>query len=141
MILLGKTGEGKTHLATALGRRACAEGHKTLFMPVNFLFEETSAHKAAGKYLSFVRKLTKTDILILDDFGLRAYLHEEATALVDILEERYQKGATIITSQVDIPGWKKLFEDAVIAEAIIDRMKNPSQKTVLKGGSYRARIH
>ena len=140
LILLGKTGEGKTHLATALGRKACAEGHRTLFMSVNFLFEEITAQKAAGKYLPFVRRLTKTDILILDDFGLRAYLHEEATALIDILEERYQKGATIITSQVDIPGWKKLFEDPVVAEAAIDRMKNPAQKLVLKGGSYRARL-
>lgn len=140
LLLFGKTGEGKTHLAVALGRRLCAEGVQTTFMPVNLLFEEVSAARAAGGYLKLLRKLNKSKALILDDFGLRAYTHEEATVLVDLLEDRYRNGVVIVTSQVDPRGWLKLFEDAVVGEAIVDRLKHPAQRVVLKGGSYRERL-
>lgn len=140
LLLFGKTGEGKTHLAISLGRRLCAEGIQTIFAPVNHLFEEIAAAKAAGKYLQLVRQLNKAKALILDDFGLRSYTHEEATALVDLLEDRYQRGVVIVTSQVDSRGWPKLFEDPVVAEAIVDRLIHPSQRIVLKGGSYRERL-
>ena len=85
LLLLGKTGAGKTHLAIAIGRRLCAENISTLFFPVNFLFEEILAAKAAGKYLNFVKKISGSQVLILDDFGLRNYSHDEANVLVDIL--------------------------------------------------------
>lgn len=140
LLLLGKTGEGKTHLAVALGRRLCADGIQTVFLSVNLLFEEVAAAKAAGGYLKLLKKLNKSQALILDDFGLRAYTHEEATVLVDLLEERYRQGIVIVTSQVDPRGWLKLFDDAVIGEAIVDRLRNPSKRITLKGGSYRARL-
>jgi DNA replication protein DnaC len=66
LLLFGKTGEGKTHLAVALGRRLCAEGIQTTFVPVNLLFEEIAAAKAAGKYLQLLRQLNKAKTLILD---------------------------------------------------------------------------
>lgn len=141
LLILGKTGEGKSHLAIAIGKKLCQEGHKTLFLPMNFLFEEIAAARAAGRYLSYVRALIKTEAIILDDLGLRNYTHEEASSLLDILEERYQKGIVILTSQVNPEGWLKLFEDPVIAEAIVDRIIHPSQKIILKGGSsYRERL-
>lgn len=141
LLLLGKTGEGKTHLAIAIGKRLCQEGHRTLFLPVNFLFEEIQAARAAGRYLPYLKTIIKTAALILDDFGLRNYTHEEATSLMDILEERYQKGVVLLTSQINPEGWLKLFEDPVIAEAIVDRLVHPSQKLVLKGGgSYREKL-
>jgi DNA replication protein DnaC len=138
LLILGKTGAGKTHLAIALGRRLCQEGHSTVFVPANFLFEEIQAAKAAGRYLNYVKGLCKAKTLILDDLGLRNYTHEEATSLIDILEERYQKAPLIVTSQVEPQGWLKLFEDPVIAEAIVDRLIHPCQKITLKGEkSYR----
>jgi DNA replication protein DnaC len=138
LLLVGKTGMGKTHLAIALGHRLCQHGHATVFLPVNFLFEEIQAAKAAGRYLSYIRSLIKANVLILDDLGLRTYTHEEATALLDILEERYQKAPVIVTSQVEPQGWLKLFEDPVIAEAIVDRLIHPAQKVTLKADrSYR----
>ena len=141
LLILGKTGLGKTHLAIALGKRLCQEGHPTQFLPVNFLFEEIQAAKAAGRYLNYVRSLIKAKVLILDDLGLRNYTHEEATSLIDILEERYHKAPIIITSQVEPQGWLKLFEDAVIGEAIVDRLIHPCQKLTLKGDkSYREKL-
>lgn len=140
LIILGRTGEGKTHLAVAVGRRLCSEGLSTAFLPVNFLFEEVLAAKSSGKYLGYLKKLSQTKVLVLDDFGLRNYTHDEANTLVDLLEERSRKGPVIVTSQVDPKGWGKLFEDQVISEAIVDRLENPSQKITLKGGSYRERL-
>jgi DNA replication protein DnaC len=140
LLILGRTGEGKTHLAVALGRRLCRENRSVTFLPVNFLFEEVMAAKTAGKYLFYIRKINKSDLIILDDFGLRNYTHEEATVLVDILEDRVGRGPVIVTSQVEPQGWLKLFEDPVIAEAIVDRLLNPSQKITLRGGSYREKL-
>lgn len=140
LLILGRTGEGKTHLAIAIGRRLCAENVSTLFLPVNFLFEEVQAAKAAGKYLTFIKRLTQTKVIVLDDFGLRNYTHEEANVLVDLLEDRHRKGSVIVTSQVDPKGWMKLFEDPVIAEAIVSRLEHPSQRINLRGGNYREKL-
>lgn len=140
LLLLGRTGEGKTHLAIALGHRLCAHGVSVAFHMTNLLFEEVAASRAAGKYLSFVDRLRKTSVLILDDFGLRSYTHAEATILMDILEGRTGRGITIVTSQVAVAGWRKLFEDPVIAEGVVDRLSNPSMEIVLKGGSYREKL-
>jgi DNA replication protein DnaC len=140
LLLLGKTGQGKTHLAVAIGRRLCTENVSVLFMPMNFLFEEVIAARSAGKYLSYVKRLGQQRVLILDDFGLRSYSHEEATVLVDLLEDRHRKGSVIITSQVDPRGWPKLFEDPVISEAIVSRLEHPSQRVLLAGGDYREKL-
>ncbi len=140
LVILGKTGEGKTHLAQAVGRRLCQNEIRVAFASVNLLMEEIQSQRIAGRYLIFIRNFNRAEVLILDDFGLRNYTHEEATCLVDILEERYRKGTVIVTSQVDPRGWIKLFEDPVIAEAVVDRLVNPSQTITLKGGSYRERI-
>lgn len=140
LLLLGKTGAGKTHLAIAIGRRLCAENISTLFLPVNFLFEEVRAAKVSGKYLNYIKRLTLAKVIVLDDFGLRNYTHEEASVLVDMLEDRHQKGSVIVTSQVDSRGWLKLFEDPIIAEAIVSRLEHPSQKLILNGGNYREKL-
>lgn len=140
LLIFGKTGEGKTQLAISIGKRICREEISTQFYSVNLMFEEVKAARASGKYLKFVEDLKKIKCLILDDFGLRNYTHEEATVFMDILDSRYRKGTTIVTSQVDNLGWSKLYEDPAIGEAIVDRLVNPSQKILLKGGSYRERI-
>lgn len=141
LLILGRTGEGKTHLAITLGRKICQENLSVSFLPVNLMFEEVLAARSAGKMIGYLTRLNSTQVLILDDFGLRQYSHEEANVLVEVLEARARKGPVIITSQVDPKGWFKLFEDPVIAEAIVDRMVNPSQRINLKGGSYREKLN
>jgi len=140
LIVLGKSGEGKTQLVNAIGRRLCYEGIKTQFFSTNLLFEEVAAERAAGNYLKLLRRLNRSEVLILDDFGLRSYNHDEANVLIDLIEERYRKGIVMITSQVDPAGWESLFEDPVIGEAIVDRLNNPSMVVKLKGGSYRGKL-
>ena len=140
LIICGRTGEGKTHLAIALGRRLCQEGISVAFLSVHLMFEEVLAARAQGKLIGYLNRLNQTKVLIFDDFGLRNYTHEEATVLVELLEARARKGPVVVTSQVDPRGWAKLFEDPVIAEAIVDRLQHPSRRLTLKGGSYRERL-
>ena len=140
LLIEGTTGVGKTHLAIALGKVICDDGNSTRFFSTNLFFEEVAAEKAAGRYLQFIRKIAKMAAIILDDFALRNYTHDEATILLEVLEERYGKGIVIVTSQVSPSGWKTLFEDPVIAEAIIDRLKNPSESIKLTGPTRRARV-
>lgn len=140
VLITGSTGTGKTHLAIALGKKLCSENIRVQFFSTNLFFEECQAEKVSGNYLKWLKKLKQTNVLILDDFGLRNYSHEEATILLDLLEERYRKGLVILTSQVEPSGWGKLFEDPVIAEAITDRLLNPSRIMVLKGSSYREKL-
>ena len=89
LILLGKTGEGKSHLGMALGRRICQDGISVKFQSTNLLFETIAAERAAGTYLKWLAYITSAKVLILDDFGLRKYNHDEATCLMDVLEGRY----------------------------------------------------
>lgn len=122
IVLFGSTGAGKSYLAQAIGHAACQSGREALFIPMNYLFSQIKAADKAGTYLSALKRLGLVPLLILDDFGLRSYTHQEATQLYQIFEDRYQKCSTIITTQTKPQGWKDLFEDAVIAESIIDRI-------------------
>lgn len=140
LIINGKTGVGKSHLATALGQKMCQESQKTKFFSVNFFFEEAFAQKTTGKYLNWIRILSKHNAIILDDFGLRGLNHQEATILIDLLEECHKKCVILVTSQVEPKGWLNLFEDPVVGEAIVDRLINPSQHIILQGDSYRSRL-
>ena len=125
-------------MAQAIGNECCASGYETLFIPVNRLFKEIDMAEAQGNYLSYLSRLGKVRLLILDDFGLRKYTHKEATIFYEILEDRYRKGSVIITSQVKPQGWETLFEDKVIAEAILDRLMANSQTIDVKGESFRS---
>ena len=137
ILFSGGTGAGKSYLAQAIGQRACLNGIESLYYPVNKFFKEVEESEVAGNYLKFLQKIKRCGILIFDDFGLRNYSHKEASILYDVLEDRYQKGSTIITSQIKSAGWKTLFEDEVIAEAIVDRLTSCAHKISVKGPSYR----
>lgn len=140
LLITGSTGTGKTHLSIALGKKLCLAGLSVQFGSVNLILEEAQSEKTAGKYLGWIKRMTRTNVLVIDDFALREYTHEEAGIMLDLFEERYRKGVLIVTSQVDPRGWKKLFEDPVIAESITDRMINPSRIIEFKGPSYREKL-
>jgi DNA replication protein DnaC len=137
IIFVGATWVGKSFLAQAIGHAACMSEKGSRFMPVNYLFELYKEAERAGKVLSFFIKFATYDILILDDLGLRKFTHEEATVLYQIIEDRYQKGSTIITTQVKVPGLKDLFDDQVMAEAIINRLVSTAHVIEVKDDNYR----
>jgi len=137
LIITGPTGVGKTHLAIALGSLCCQANYSVLFQSSSLLFEAVNAEKAAGRYLAFLEKLKKVKVLILDDFALKDLAHDEANTLLEILEERYEHGVNIVTSQVDPQGWKGLIQDPVLREAVVDRLTHPADLIKMKGDSFR----
>ena len=140
VIFLGGTGVGKSFLAQAIGHEACAQGVEVFFIAANRLFKELELAEAQGTYLTYMNRLRKrVELLIIDDFGLRNYSHQEANVLYEILEDRYKHGSLIMTSQVRPEGWRSLFEDEVIAEAILDRIMACADTVEVKGSSYRRR--
>lgn len=140
LIFLGGTGAGKSFVAQAIGHAACSVGIEVLFVSLNRLFKELEMADKQGTYLTYMKRLReRIKLLIIDDMGLRSYSHQEATILYEILEERYQKGSVIVTSQVSPLGWKSLFEDPVIAEAICDRLTACAHTIEVKGKSFRGR--
>lgn len=140
LIFLGGTGVGKSFLAQGIGHTACAVGIEVFFISLNRLFKELEVADKQGSYLTYMKRLRdRVKLLIIDDMGLRSYSHREATILYEILEDRYQKGSIIVTSQVNPLGWKSLFEDPVIAEAICDRLTACAHTVEVKGDSFRSR--
>ena len=140
IIFLGGTGVGKSFLAQAIGHEACAVGIEVFFISANRLFKELELAEKQGTYLTYMNKLRKrVELLIMDDFGLRNYSHQEANVLYEILEDRYKHGSLIMTSQVRPQGWVSLFEDHVIAESILDRLTACAQTVEVKGPSCRGK--
>lgn len=140
LLFIGGTGAGKSFLAQAIGYSACSSGVETFFISANKLFKEIELAEAQGNYLMYLNRLKlRVKLLIIDDLGLRNYSHKEANILYEILEDRYRKGPVIITSQVKTLGWKDLFEDEVIAEAIIDRLTACAHIIDVKGESVRGK--
>lgn len=136
LLLLGPTGVGKTFVATAIGHQACMEGHTVLFEGMNCLIETIKLHRMGGTFLRVRKKLIETDLLIIDDLGIKTLEVEMVQDLYDILEERYLKKATIITSQLPVSNWKEVIADPVVLEAIVDRIAH-GYKIEITGESYR----
>lgn len=138
LIFVGGTGAGKSFLAQAIGHAACMGGVESYFISANRLFKEIEIAEAQGNYLTYMNRLSmRVKLLIIDDLGLRNYTHKEANILYEVLEDRYRKGPIIITSQVKPQGWKSLFEDEVIAEAILDRLTSCAHIVDVRGDSFR----
>lgn len=137
VLITGATGCGKSYLACALGARACQLGFKTIYLGMARLLEKIGTAKFDQTYVIMLDALAKTDLLILDDFGLHEITHTGRIALLQILEDRYGKGATIITSQIPIEHWYDYLNEPTLADAIIDRLAAKAHKIELKGESMR----
>ena len=140
LILTGGTGSGKTELSIILGKVACHAQLTVKFMAVNEFFEEAYSQRAAGKYRTWFNRQKKFDIVVFDDFALRTYQHDECGMLLDFLEDRYRKKVHIFSSQVELEGWSSVIEDPVLADALLDRIKNPSHRIKITGSSYREKL-
>jgi DNA replication protein DnaC len=137
LLLIGPTGIGKTYLARSAGFQACSHGKNVLFMPVTDFLETDSTVRAEGGYLKFREKLTKPDLLILDDFGMRKFTSQEAEDLRDVLEQRSYGKSTLITTQLPLSHWKEVIADDVIYDALVDRLEGLALEIKITGESYR----
>lgn len=139
ILITGSTGCGKSYLACALGRQACMLGYRTLYFAMNRFIEALAGARLDGTYIRWLNQIAKTPLLILDDFGLQPLDHHMKLALLQILEDRYAKGATIITSQLPVKAWYEYIKEPTLADAIMDRMTANANKIELKGESLRTK--
>lgn len=137
LIITGASGTGKSYLAQALGYQACLMEHKTLYVNTSKLLGELSLSKMDGTYLKELGKIERTKLLVLDDFGLQAFDKQGREILMDIIDQRYNEAATIISSQIPVSAWYDLIGEGTIADAILDRIVNSSHRIKLEGDSLR----
>ncbi len=140
IIITGATGCGKSYLACALGRQACALGYKTLYLGLNRFTEKLSLAKLDGSYIKLLNQLEKIPLIILDDFGLSPLENQVKIALLQVLEDRYGKRSTIITSQLPVNKWYQYINEPTLADAIMDRLSGSAHRFELKGESLRRKM-
>lgn len=140
VLITGATGCGKSFLASALGHQACAQGHKVAYYNLQKLLIKTKMARLEGTIFKFFEKLSKINLLILDDFGLTHLDQQHCLDLMEIIEDRHGRQATIISSQLPVASWYDIFGEETIADAILDRLIHTSYRIELKGESLRNKL-
>jgi DNA replication protein DnaC len=137
LILAGPTGVGKSWLACAIGHKACRDNRSVLYHRVPKLFEDLALARGDGRHPRLLRSLGRADLLILDDWGLEPLDAAARHDLLEILEERYGRRSTIVTSQLPLDRWHEIIADPTYADAILDRLVHNAHRIELSGESMR----
>ncbi len=137
VLITGPTGCGKTYLGCVLATQACQHGLSVRYFRTSRLLEALSIAHGDGRFTRLIQQLAKTDLLVLDDWGLEKLTLIQRNDMLEIMEDRHGSRSTLITSQVPINQWHKSIGDATLADAILDRLLHNSHKLKLKGESMR----
>jgi DNA replication protein DnaC len=137
VIITGPTGIGKSYLAEALVNKACREGGTARCYRASRLFQELAMAKGDGSYAVLLQKIAKTDLLVIDDWGLAPLTDGERRDLLEIMEDRHGIRSTLITSQYPVATWHDLIGEPTLADAILDRVVHNAHKIILDGDSMR----
>lgn len=137
VLLLGKTGVGKSHIAQALGHRACLAGYQVLYTSAHQMLTTLRAARADASHDRKMLRYTTPDLLIVDDLGLRPLRDDEPDDLYEIIRQRYERGSMVITSNRAVEEWAPLFGDALLAGAAMDRLLHHADVISIDGDSYR----
>lgn len=138
VLICGPAGVGKSHLAQALGHEACRQGYEVVFGNTHKLVQTINGGRADGSYERRLESYLRPDVLILDDFGLRALNAQGAEDLYDVISERYEQGSIMLTSNRAPSEWPDLFGNPLLASAGLDRLAQHAETVVITGRSYRA---
>lgn len=137
LLITGPCGVGKTWLACALGQRACRDGKSVLYHRLPRLFAELELAHGDGRFPRLFRQLVRADLLILDDWGPDRLTAGQRRDLMEIVEDRYQVGSTVITSQLPVDAWHDVIDEPTFADAILDRLIHNAHRLALDGPSLR----
>ncbi|TKB50302.1 transposase [Ferrimonas sediminicola] len=137
VLITGPTGSGKTYVACALGEQACQQHRRVGYYRLPRLLGDLVAGHADGSYNQQLTQLSKKELLILDDWGLEKLTGRQASDLLEVMEERYRRGSTVIASQLPISEWYQMISNATVADALLDRLLHHSHRLELKGESMR----
>ncbi len=137
MLITGPTGVGKSYLACAFAERACRSGFTALYLRAPRLYQELAVSRGYGSYGRLLARLTRTQLLIIDDWGLAPLKDQERRDLLEVVEDRYERASTLITSQLPVKAWHEVIGDATLADAICDRLVHCAHRLELKGPSLR----
>lgn len=137
IVVVGKTGVGKSYLGSALADAACRKGFRSVFFRVPRLLEELALARLAGELGSLLGKLSRIDVLVLDDLLLNPMTDTERRDLLEVIEDRYDRTSTVITSQLPTKTWHEALNDPTIADAICDRLVHNAHVIKIGGPSLR----
>jgi DNA replication protein DnaC len=137
VLLTGPTGVGKTYLACALANQACRQNASALYFRLPRLLQDLAIARGDGRYAKLLAQFAKTDVLVLDDWGLAAFTDESRRDLLEIFDDRHGSRSTIVTSQFPVEHWHEALGDPTLADAILDRLVHNAHRIALKGDSLR----
>ena len=139
LIINGPTGVGKTWIACALAQKACREGYTALYLRLPRLFEDLGLAHGDGRFTKLMAGFAKTDLIILDDWGLAKFTAEQRRDMLELLDDRHGSRSTVVTSQVPVEHWHEVIGDPTLGDAILDRIVHSAYRINLKGESMRKR--
>src|SRR6202171_3459643 len=137
LLITGKTGTGKSWLACALGHKACRDDRPVLYHRVPRLLDALALARGDGRHARLLKSLARAELLILDDWGLATLTPEQGRDILEIVEDRHNRGSTIVTSQLPVDHWHEAIANPTIADAILDRLVHNAHRLTLKGESMR----
>lgn len=137
VLLVGRAGVGKSHIAQALGQRACRAGHQVIYVSASDMLAQLRAARADNSLDRKMLRFTSPDLLVVDDLGLRPLVADEPVDLYEIIRKRYEHGSTIITSNRAVEEWPPLFGDLLLASAAMDRLLHHAHVIEMEGDTYR----
>jgi len=137
VLITGKAGVGKTYLACALAHKACREGYSALYLRVPRLFRDLAIARGDGNYEKLLGRFARIDLLILDDWGLAQIGAQDRRDLLEILEDRYGRRSTVVTSQLPVKSWYDSIGDPTLADGILDRLIHGAYQIAMEGESMR----
>jgi len=140
VLITGKTGVGKSFLASALGLQACAQGYSVEYFNAQKMFLRLKMARLEGTILKFFDKLAKTKLLVIDDFGLAHLDKQQQLDLLDIMEDRHGRYSTIIASQLPVAAWYDVCGERTIADAVLDRLVHTSYRIEFNDVNLRKKL-
>jgi DNA replication protein DnaC len=137
LIVIGPTGVGKSWLACALGHKACRDDRSVFYQRVPRLFDALALARGDGRHGRMLKTLARVELLILDDWGLATLTQEQGRDLLEIVDDRHNRGSTIVTSQLPVDHWHEAIANPTVADAILDRLVHNAHRLTLNGDSMR----